>query len=257
MIFFDIRGWSEILEGGGNTVMIIGGTEIGCNSSGLYDAYALHKASASKSDKGPEAFISQLIGIEEEYASHLERKFGSRPGLFFSKWLSVIYASWISKEFFSLLTESIEENFFKHAYALGAKSSESEELQRRIFDEGLAKGQETERVKFSETLSSMPAHPLQIKSINTLELWKKAMPQEDCISSEFIKYMLLAAQVYRDLDRDDVISTYDWSAESYWITPEFAFYVLSYFPFGSQQKANGLSYLQEISNGRVWANSLG
>lgn len=234
----------------------VNGIHVNGNESGFYNAHALHKSSSGEKSKGPEEFLKHFPEYETE-ASHVERKFGSKPGLFFSPWLSVIYASWVSIEFFSLVVNKIEENMVAQAYTLGVQSNESEDIRNQIFNEGLLRGQEVEKEKLNQKFSNMPDHPVQEKSINTLELWREATSQEENTPSDFVNYILLAAQVYRDLGRDDVLSNYDWNAESYWVTPEFAFYILSYFPFGSLQRANGLSYLNKMSNGRVWASSAG
>ncbi|MDK2752167.1 MAG: hypothetical protein KYX60_16215 [Halomonas meridiana] len=234
----------------------INGIQVNCNDNGFYNAHALHKSSSGEKAKGPEEFLIHFPEHETE-ASHIERKFGSRPGLFFSPWLSVVYASWISIEFFNLVVNKIEKNMVTQAYTLGVQSNESEDIRNQIFNEGLLRGQEFEKEKLNQKFSNMPDHPVQEKSINTLELWREATSQEENTPSDFVNYILLAAQVYRDLGRDDVLSNYDWNAESYWVTPEFAFYILSYFPFGSLQRANGLSYLNKMSNGRVWASSAG
>ncbi|MBA6411763.1 hypothetical protein H2508_01395 [Parahaliea sp. F7430] len=242
--------------------MEINGIDIRKESGGFYSARDIHRSSGKGSSYRPDVFLASGLAKNvagslnimcDDESQHVKRSDDPHLGIFFSSVLSVAYAAWLEVAFSEFF-----KGVSKDVYALGYVDGE-EAIEREVkgaVEQGYKVGyQECKRV-MDEFVGSVAKHPVQKRSISSVDFWRSVFPESNDVPHEFLKYLLLRAASYRNMGRNGLLSEYDWEAGCYWMTPEFAFSVASFFGDGSQEHLSALRFISVDSAGEAWASEV-
>ncbi|MCG7602099.1 hypothetical protein MHM84_20365 [Halomonas sp. McH1-25] len=243
--------------------MIINGIDIERSSRGFFSARDLHRASGKNIGFRPDVFLDgqaakNIVGVEVVRnpgdLKHVEETTGSQPRLFFSPLLSMAYVAWLDNIFEDFF-KSYEEDIYNRGCEYGATTQE-QKIRDKFIDEGYQAGLKEGEAKIEKFTSSLPPHPVQDKSISSSEAWNAVYPESNHVSRDFLTYLLLRAATYRNMGREGLLSEYDWDNNCYWLTPEFAFSVASFFPDGSAENLRFLGFIRSVTGSKVWRSNI-
>ncbi|MBE2167452.1 MULTISPECIES: hypothetical protein [unclassified Cobetia] len=219
------------------------------NQYGMYSANAIFNA-LDKPRVSPNAYIQEIS--EQNVSSYdseelYEVKYGSKPGVFLCDYLT--YDFLLRNKYEHLLKIKGEMEADKLAqFMIRFKNSDVFQDERsKIFNEGYQKGQQDFQEKLNKDGISRPLE------ISLLKLWSDSVgPESHYLYEDFVRHAQITSFLFLDAGKGEVLSRYDWESETYWITPEFGFYLLAFFPAVSSEMRNGLRSLISYTKGNIW-----
>lgn len=218
------------------------------NHYGMYNAAAIYDALDSP-QLPPDKYIKEIIDQNVsayDSESLYEIKYGSRQTVFLCDFLAYNYLLINKYEHLLKIKNEMEADSRDYFLIRFKNSSVFQDERDTIYNKGYRHGA-------CDTQNKLPGKTTdQAMEINLEQFW------QDCVSvdtnhqyEEFLKHVQIASFLFLDTGQGEVLSRYDWEANTYWITPEFGFYLLAYFPAVSSEMRNGLRSLIRYKKGNI------
>lgn len=219
------------------------------NQYGMYNANAIYN-SLDNPRLSPEDFLKEIIdqNISSYDSEELyEVKSGSKPGIFLCEYLTYVFL--FRNGYEHLLKSKSEMEHDRQAQFLirFKNSSVYQEERDSISNEGYRRGYLEAQDALTKNIAS------QALEISLNKFWCECVGNETQYRYEdFVRHAQITSFLFLDAGKGEVLSRYDWESETYWITPEFGFYLLAFFPATSSEMRNGIRSLISYTGGNIW-----
>jgi len=229
--------------------MKIKNKEIQVNDYGMYNANEIYN-SLENPRLSAEEFLEEVK--EQNTSSYdseelYEVKDGSNPVIFLCEYLTYVFL--FRNGYEHLLKAKSEMEAYRQTQILTRymySSAYQEELDA-ISDNSYWRGYNDAQDALTKDI------PSQALEISLDKFWCESVGNETQYRYEdFVRHAQITSFLFLDAGKGEVLSRYDWESETYWITPEFGFYLLAFFPATSNEMRNGIRSLISYTGGNIW-----
>lgn len=219
------------------------------NQYSIYNANAIYNA-LDNPQLSAEDFLKEVV--EQNAGSYdqdelYEVKYGSKPGIFLCEHLTYVFLYRNGYEHLLKAKSEMEADHQDQFLIRFKNSSVFQEERDAISNEAYRKG-------FEDAQKSLVQRKLsQALEISLNKFWCECVGDETQYRyEEFVRHAQITSFLFLDAGKGEVLSRYDWESETYWITPEFGFYPLAFFPATSSEMRNGIRSLISYTGGNIW-----
>lgn len=219
------------------------------NHYGMYNANAIYN-SLDNPRLSAEEFLEEVkkqnissCDSEELY----EVKYGSKPGIFLCEYLTYVFLFQNGYEHLLKAKSEMESDRQAQFLIRFQNSSVFQDERDSIYNEGYRRGYQEAQDALTEKMQG------QAMEISLNKFWCECVGNETQYRYEdFVRHAQITSFLFLDAGKGEVLSRYDWESETYWITPEFGFYLLAFFPATSSEMRNGIRSLISYTGGNIW-----